>query len=167
MTDTGNGNVGHHPSHKLNALTPALVKRHSIEQGWHFGLEFRARWSDLDGYSHVSHRTHFVWYEEVRNLYFAEAGHPLVDADVPGPVIVEVGGTYQRPLEFGDEVVVTGRTVWMGRTSLRMDYAVWRHGLVARAHAVCVWMRNSDQERIQLPNGLREYLVKIDRTVDR
>lgn len=138
----------------MNELTPALIAEHQIEAGWHFGLTAQARWSDLDGFSHVSHRTHLVWFEEARNAYLAALGFPLVSADVPGPVIRELACSYERSLGFGDGVVVTARTAWFGRTSFGMDYAVWRQGLVARGNAICIWFHNRAASKVPLPLAL-------------
>lgn len=140
----------------MNELTPALLSEHRIETGWHFGLTAQARWSDLDGFSHVSHRTHLVWFEEARNAYLAALGFPLVSADIPGPVVKEVFCSYERSLGFGDRVVVTARTAWFGTTSFKMDYAIWRQGLVARGSAICIWFHNRTASKVVLPLALRD-----------
>lgn len=137
-----------------NALTPALRSEHRIEPDWQFGLMAQVRWSDLDGFSHVSHRTHLVWFEETRNAYLAALGFPLVSADIPVPVVKEVSCSYERSLGFGDRVVVTARTAWFGTTSFKMDYAVWRQGLVARGSAVCIWFHNRASSKVPLPPPL-------------
>lgn len=137
-----------------NALTATLRAEHRIEPDWQFGLTAQARWSDLDGFSHVSHRTHLVWFEEARNAYLAALGFPLVSADIPGPVVKEVSCAYERSLGFGDCVVVTARTAWFGTTSFKMDYAVWRQGLVARGSAICIWFHNRASSKVPLPSAL-------------
>lgn len=140
----------------MNELTPALMSEHGIQNGWQFGLTTRARWSDLDGFSHVSHRAHLGWFEEARNGYLAALGFPLVSADVAGPVVKEIACSYERSLGYGDCVVVTARTSWFGRTSFGMDYSIWKHGLVARGGAVCVWFHNRTGSKVPLPPALRE-----------
>ncbi|UST52471.1 acyl-CoA thioesterase (plasmid) [Comamonadaceae bacterium OTU4NAUVB1] len=140
----------------MNELTPSLISQHRIEPGWRFGLTARARWSDLDGFSHVSHRAHFVWFEEARNAYLAELGFALVSAYVPGPVVKEVVCSYERGLAFDDAVAITARTEWFGRTSFGMDYAIWCQGLVARGSAVCVWFHNRSASKVVLPLSLCE-----------
>lgn len=138
----------------MNELTPSLRSEHQIDPGWRFGLTAQARWSDLDGFSHVSHRAHLVWFEEARNAYLAELGFALVSADVPGPVVKEVACSYERSLGFGDRIAVTARTAWFGKTSFGMDYAIWRQGLVARGSAVCIWFLNSSALKVPLPSEL-------------
>jgi acyl-CoA thioester hydrolase len=138
----------------MNELTPSLLSQHRIEPGWRFGLTAQARWSDLDGFSHVSHRAHFVWFEEARNEYLAELGFALVSADVPGPVVKEVACSYERSLGFGDCLVVTARIAWFRKTSFGMDYAIWCQGLVARGSAICVWFHNRSASKVPLPPAL-------------
>ena len=140
----------------MNELTPVLMSEQAIEPGWQFGMVIRTRWSDLDGFSHVSHRAHLVWFEEARNTYLAALGFPLVSADMPGPVVKEIACTYERSLGFGDCVVVTARTCWFGRTSFGMDYSIWNNGLVARGGAVCVWFHNRTGTKVSLPPALCE-----------
>lgn len=132
------------------------MSEQGIEHGWQFGMVTRARWCDLDGFSHVSHRAHLVWFEEARNAYLASLGFPLVSAEVPGPVVKEIACSYERSLCFGDSVVVTARTSWFGRTSFGMDYSIWKKGLVARGSAICVWYHNRPGLKVALPPALCE-----------
>nr|WP_315396919.1 thioesterase family protein [uncultured Duganella sp.] len=143
----------------MTILEPAIIAEHKIEPGWRYGLQFLPRWSDLDGYGHVSHRAHFVWFEEVRNGYLAQMGFPIANAEVPGPVIKETTCNYERVLALGEHVVVTGRTKWFGTTSFLMEYAIWNRGLVARGQAVIVWVLNSTGSKIPLPAPLCQGLI--------
>ncbi|WP_020203732.1 thioesterase family protein [Cupriavidus sp. WS] len=155
------------PALASNAVSDALRARFGVEGAWSFGITFRARWSETDAYQHVSNRTHFVWFEETRNRYLEAAGYPLTGPDTPGPVIRETTCTYEQPISLGDEVLVTCRTAWVGRTSLRMDYAVWHGGLAATAHTIVVWYRNTTRERLPVPPALIAYMEKLDGTTRR
>ena len=90
------------------------------------------RWSECDPLGHANHRAYFEWFEEARNRYLEAAGLPALSASTPGPVMAETGIRYLQPLAYGDEVLVTARTVRLGRTSFEMEYAVWREGLRAQ-----------------------------------
>lgn len=144
----------------MNELTPSLSAEHRIEPGWRFGLTARVRWSDLDGFSHVSHRAHFIWFEDVRNAYLAELGFALVSADVPGPVVREVACSYERSLALDEAVVITARTEWFGRTSFATNYAIWSRGLVARGSAICVWFHNRASSKTPLPVALCDGMTR-------
>ncbi|MFA5662607.1 acyl-CoA thioesterase [Castellaniella sp.] len=140
-------------------LTPDLASIYGVEANWNYGLEAHVRWSDLDGFGHVNHRAHFLWFEDVRNAYLENLGFPLAGPMVPGPVVKETHCTYQRPLGFNTAILVTARTTWFGRSSFHMNYAIWHEGLVARGSAILVWLRNSDSTKVTLPDGLRAGMV--------
>ncbi len=80
----------------------------------------------------------------------------------PGPVIAETGIRYLHPLAYGDEVLVTARTVRLGRTSFEMEYAVWRRGLCAQGRAVLILMVNATGEKTPLPAALRRAMLARD-----
>jgi acyl-CoA thioester hydrolase len=150
----------------MDIVSAADLSKYAVEPGWSFGLPFVTRWSEVDPFGHASHRTHLVWCEEVRNAYFASLGHPIVGPDAAGPVLKEVGFTYEQPLAVGDEVLVTGRVAWVRRTSLQMEYAVWGRALAGRGHATCIWIVNATGERLRVPDALRCQMVERDSAKD-
>ncbi|MDO9436689.1 acyl-CoA thioesterase [Hydrogenophaga sp.] len=152
---------------QTNELTPALRERHQVGANWQFGRRFNVRWSEVDSFSHANHAAYFGWIEETRNLYLADAGYPLKDTSVPGPILREVGCVYERSLSLQADVLVTARTAWMGRTSFRMDYAVWSEGLIANAFAICIWMLSSDASKRPIPQDLRTYMQTLDGAIER
>lgn len=150
-----------------NELSAELRERHQIGADWKFGRRFNVRWSEVDSFSHANHTSHFGWIEETRNLYLADAGYPLRDKSVPGPIVREVGCIYERSLLLEDDVFVTARTEWLGRTSFRMNYAVWSEGLIANAFAICIWMLSSDASKRSIPQDLRSYMQALDGAIER
>lgn len=150
----------------MNEPLAAQLAKFHVEPGWWFGLSFVTRWSEVDPFGHASHRTHLVWCEEVRNAYFAELGHPIVSPAAAGPVLRELGFSYERPLGVGDAAFVTGRVSSVRRTSFRMEYAVWSRGLMGRGHATCIWIVNATGERLRVPDSLRRQMVERDGAKD-
>ncbi|MFM0653494.1 acyl-CoA thioesterase [Paraburkholderia sediminicola] len=150
----------------MSTLSPDLVRIHDIEPGWRFGSDFDVRWSEIDGFGHVSHRAHLTWCEEARNAYFEALGQLPFHAERPGPVLKEVGFTYEKSLCAGREVVVTARVAWLRNTSFRMEFAAWSDGLVGRGHAICVWFRNSTNALVTLPDELRIAMIQTDHAQD-
>ena len=136
--------------------------RFEVEPGWAFAVRHRVRWSECDPFGHASHRAYFEWFEEARNRYLETAGLPALSAATPGPVMAETAISYRRPLAYGDEVLVTARTVRLGRTSFTMEYAVWRHGLCALGHAVLILVVNATGEKTPLPAALRRAMLFRD-----
>jgi acyl-CoA thioester hydrolase len=150
----------------MNTLDTDLAELHGIESDWRFGLPFDVRWSELDAFSHVSHRSYFTWCEEARNAYFTSLGEPAFSVERAGPVLKEVGFTYERSLNQGSHVVVTARVAWMRNTSFRMEFAAWSRGLVGRGHAICIWVRNSTSELVTVPDDLRVRIAQRDAPQD-
>lgn len=135
--------------------------RWGVAAGWSFAFCQRVRWSECDGFGHASHRAYFEWFEEARNRYLESVGVRLA-MDSPGPVMAECGIRYRRPLAYGDEVLVTARTVRLGNTSFTMEYAAWRDGLVAEGQAVLILMINATGEKVPIPDKLRRRILARD-----
>jgi acyl-CoA thioester hydrolase len=140
----------------------AEFARFGVEPGWHFAIRHRVRWSECDPFGHANHRAYFEWFEEARNRYLESAGLPALSAATPGPVMAETGMRYHRPLVYGDEVLVTARTVRLGHTSFEMEYAVWCRGLCALGRAVLILVVNATGEKTPLPEPLRSAMLARD-----
>jgi acyl-CoA thioester hydrolase len=140
----------------------AEFARFGVEPGWRFAIRHRVRWSECDPFGHANHRAHFEWFEEARNRYLETAGLPELSAGTPGPVMAETGIRYHRPLAYGDEVLVTARTVRLGHTSFEMEYAVWREGLCAQGRAVLILVVNATGQKTPLPAPLRRAMLMRD-----
>ena len=136
--------------------------RFGVEPGWSFAIPHRVRWSECDPFGHANHRAYFEWFEEARNRYLEAVGLAPLSPDTPGPVIAETGIRYHRPLVYADEILVTARTVRLGRTSFEMEYAVWRDGLCALGRAVLILVVNATGEKTPLPPELRERILARD-----
>lgn len=136
--------------------------RFGVGTGWSFAIRQRVRWSECDPFGHANHRAYFEWFEEARNRYLEAAGLPALSAATPGPVIAETGVRYHRPLAYGDEILISARTVRLGRTSFEMEYAVWRDGLCALGRAVLILVVNATGEKTPLPLALRRAMLARD-----
>jgi acyl-CoA thioester hydrolase len=130
-----------------------------IQTGWSFALQHRVRWSECDPFGHANHRAYFEWFEEARNRYLEAVGLPALSPSTPGPVIAETSIRYHRPLVYADEILVSARTVRLGRTSFDMEYAVWRNGLCALGRAVLILVINTTGEKMPLPFEMRERIL--------
>lgn len=151
----------------MGDATTAEYTRFGIEPGWSFAIRHRVRWSECDPFGHANHRAYFEWFEEARNRYLEVVGLEPLSSATPGPVIAETGIRYYRPLAYADEILVSARTVRLGRTSFDMEYAVWRDGLCALGRAVLILMVNSTGEKVPLPPSLRDRLLARDAALDR
>ena len=133
-----------------------------MEPSWSFGIRHRVRWSEVDAFGHVNHAAYLEWFEEARNHYLEAAGLPPLSATTPGPVLIRLEAQYRKPLAYPDEVLVTARTTALRRTSVTMEYAVWRDGLVATCLAVFVLMVAATGERTPIPPAVRAAMLARD-----
>lgn len=143
-------------------LDGALRAAFGVEPGWRLGVRHRVRWSEVDAFGHVNHAAYLEWFEEARNRYLEAVGLPPISYATPGAVLAHVEVDYRRPLAYPDEILVTARTRAVRRTSLTMEYAVWRDGLVASCTARFVLIVNATGERVPVPPEMRRRLVEWD-----
>lgn len=146
----------------MNDLNEDTRAHYGVELGWWFAKAFETRWSDLDPFGHVNNGTYLMWCEEARNAYFAALGVSSFTADTPGPVLKDVGFTYDRSLDYGEKILVTARVAWVKNTSFRMEFAVWNGDRVGHGHALCVWIVNATGERVRVSEHLRGRMAEVD-----
>jgi len=141
--------------------TAEELLRFGIPSPWWFAIRHRIRWSECDPFRHANHRAYLEWFEEARNRYLERMGLPPLSADTPGPVMAEAHIRFHRPLTYGDEILVAARTVRLGRTSLEMEYAVWKERLAAEGKAVLILILvvNATGEKTPLPPALRANIL--------
>lgn len=144
------------------ALDDATRTAFGVDPGWALAIRHRVRWSEVDPFGHANHAAYLEWFEEARNRYLEAVGLPSLSATTPGPVLMRLEVEYLTPLRYGDETLVTARTVAVRRTSLRMQYAVWRRGLAARCTAVFVLVVNATGERVAIPPDVRAAILACD-----
>jgi len=143
-------------------VSVAQYTLHGVEPGWSFAIRHRVRWSECDPFGHANHRAYFEWFEEARNRYLEAVGLAPLSPNLPGPVIAETSIRYHRPLAYADEILVSARTVRLGRTSFEMEYAIWRDGLCAIGRAVLILVINATGEKTPLSHELRECILARD-----
>ena len=133
-----------------------------VEPEWSFAIRHRVRWSECDPFGHANHRAYFEWFEEARNRYLEAVGLAALSPNLPGPVIAETSIRYHRPLAYADEILVSARTIRLGRTSFEMEYAIWRDGLYALGRAVLILVINATGEKTPLSRELRGSILARD-----
>lgn len=157
--------------------TAEELARFGISAPWWFAIRHRIRWSECDPFGHANHRAYLEWFEEARNRYLEGLGLPTLSAATPGPVIAEAHIRFHRPLSYAEEILVTARTLRLGRTSFEMEYAAWREaprdaalrgnpgrdGLAAIGTAVLILLVNATGEKALIPATLRASILARER----
>ena len=87
---------------------------------------FRVEYGQTDGQGRVYYANYLAFFDRGRVAYWVQAG--LSDEEIRGlehdTVIAEVCCTYRAPASFYDVVSVHTRIAHIGRSSLRMEFAI-------------------------------------------
>jgi acyl-CoA thioester hydrolase len=104
---------------------------------------FRVEYGETDGQGRVFYANYLPYFDRGRVAYWARAG--LSEEEIRrvehDTVIAEVHCTYRAPASFYDVVSVHTRVARIGRSSLRMDFAVVNEStatLMAEGYATLV-----------------------------
>jgi acyl-CoA thioester hydrolase len=104
---------------------------------------FRVAYGETDGQGRVYYANYLSFFDRGRLAYWERAG--LSEAEIRGieqdTVIAEVGCTYRAPASFYDRVSVYTRIAHIGRSSLRMEFAITNESgqtLMAEGYATLV-----------------------------
>ncbi len=133
--------------------------------GYSLTLELPVLWGDMDALRHVNNARYFTWFEAARIAYFDHLLAPLTGSSTPaglgdvGPILASTSCDYLRPVTYPGKVVVGVKVIEIGRSSLRMEYAVALAGApdepCARGTSVVVLVRYATLEKVRVPDEVR------------
>ncbi len=85
---------------------------------------FRVPFCDIDMMQHVNNAAYVVWAETARCVYFDEVlGGGLNGRE--GIILAKLEITYERPLEYRDNVAVASRVTRIGTKSFALLCEIW------------------------------------------
>ena len=132
------------------------------------------RFRDVDAFGHVNNAVFLSYVEQARIRYLAEAlGRPITLTDVAElPLILaHLAIDYRAPIFFGQQVEVTTRVDWIGRTSFAMAHRLTAGDdghLVADVSSVLVSYDYSAARPMPVPDDWRQRLETAEgRSLDR
>jgi acyl-CoA thioester hydrolase len=112
------------------------------------------RWADNDVYGHVNNVT--------QNL--VERGALDVTRSSEIGVVVETMCRFFKPVAFPDALEVGLRVARLGRSSIRYEIGIFRHGdheAAAAGHFVHVYVRRSDFQVVPVPDPVRRAVEEL------
>jgi acyl-CoA thioester hydrolase len=120
------------------------------------------QWGDMDALGHVNNARYFTWFESARIALLSRAG---VVADRPremGPILATTTCDFVRPLTYPGDVVVGAGVAKLGRTSIAMEYGVWRADqpdtMCAHGSSVVVLVNYGSMAKVEVPPSVRAAL---------
>ncbi len=97
-----------------------------LSDGYPASATFRVDYADTDGQGRVFYPNYFRFFDRGRFAYWVQLG--LTEEEVKriehDTVMVEVHCTYRAPASFYDAVSVWTRVSRVGRSSMRMEFAI-------------------------------------------
>jgi acyl-CoA thioester hydrolase len=119
------------------------VTKEPAWQDYPASTSFRVEYGETDGQGRVFYANYLLFFDRGRVAYWERAG--LSQDEIrhieQGTVIAEVHCTYRAPASFYDVVSVHTRVARVGRSSLRMEFAVINDStgvFMAEGHATLV-----------------------------
>lgn len=118
--------------------------------------EITVEWGNCDPLGIIFYPTYFHWIDASSQALFREVGHDMRSLretfGLAGPVIVDVGAAFRRPVTFGDTVRAEA---WVGEwrsKTFRVDHRFLKDGeLVCTGHEVRAWAMTDETS----PSGFK------------
>lgn len=134
---------------------------------FHFRMELRMRWSDMDEMRHVNNAVFLTYLEDARGRYLYEACK--WDWTRDGIILANVNLDYLKPLYFTDMAFVYARISKIGTKSFEMEYIIARESenvreLVARAKTIQVMFDYRTKSSVEVPDAIRDRLNEFENT---
>lgn len=106
--------------------------------------DITVEWGNCDPLGIIFYPTYFHWIDASSQALFREVGHDMrslrKEFGLAGPVIVDTGAQFRRPVSFGD---VVRAQAWIGEwrsKTFRIDHRFSKDGeLVCAGHELRAW----------------------------
>lgn len=129
----------------------------------HF-LAIPTRWMDNDTYGHVNNVVYYSYFDTVINEYLIRAGGlDIHDGSIIG-LAIETFCQFHASLSFPDVVDAGLRVAKLGRSSVRYEIGLFRHGddaPAATGHFVHVFVERTSQRPTAMPERVRAALAAV------
>jgi acyl-CoA thioester hydrolase len=125
-------------------------------------VTFPVHWGEMDALGHVNNTRFFVWFESARVELLTRVDLMADRKRGFGPILASTTCDFARPVVHPATVVTGVRVATVGRTSITMDYAVWREDApgepCARGRSVLVLVDYATMQKVEVTPELRARL---------
>jgi acyl-CoA thioester hydrolase len=130
-------------------------------------LDWPVQWGDQDLFGHVNNIVYFRWFESSRVAYLNHLGQSKMHEEREiGPILAHVDCNFRRQLEFPDTVRIGSRVERMGRTSFKIQHALWSTTkamqLAADGSSTVVIFDYRAQKPIPVPEEIRKLIEELE-----
>jgi acyl-CoA thioester hydrolase len=136
-------------------------------EGYPALARFRVEYGETDGQGQVFYANYLVFFDRGRLAYWVRAGmsEPEIRRLEHETVIAEVHCTYRAPAGFYEVVAVHTRVARIGRSSLRMEFAVVNEStdvLMAEGYATLVNVDLAANRSVPFADELKARLCALE-----
>ena len=122
------------------------------------------RWGDMDAYGHVNNVTYMRYLEEARVQMLTSMGEGDIASSPAAPVVITVGCTYLRPLNYPDTLRIECGVSDPGRSSFMIHYRIHSEalaGVSTEGYSKIVWMDKASGKSVPLPDSVRAWVEQV------
>ncbi|NNE38609.1 MAG: acyl-CoA thioesterase [Gammaproteobacteria bacterium] len=102
----------------------------SFTQNYHFILQEKVQWGDMDAFGHVNNTVYFRYFERVRFAMFEEYGLlEEVNTTGIGPVLASTQCRFKMPLEYPDTIYLGTSISGLEHDRFLMHYGIFSEQL--------------------------------------
>lgn len=122
---------------------------------FNYEKEMDVRFRDLDSMGHLNNAVYATYLEQARVEYIEDVvEQPLMEI---GAVVADLHLDFERPIDWGDEVVVAVRVDELGTSSIPMEYEIRVDGeIAATGETLMVTFDPEAGEPRPIPDAWRE-----------
>lgn len=148
----------------LTPLGPDAQLALGLEAAQPMAIADVVRHTEIDSLNHVNNRAYLDWAERLRVAYFDHLVWPVLgDVARPRTVVHSMTVRFLEETLPGAEYVATARIAAFRNSSYTMDQQIWSGGsLRARIEVVMVLLAPEGPGRVNIPDALRDVLIKRD-----
>ncbi len=141
---------------------PAVTVQDTPERRLAYSCTLPVRWGDMDAYGHVNNAMYLRYLEEARVQMFMQMGTGSIAGSQQAPVVVTVGCTFLKPVNYPDEIRIDCYVGTPGRSSFMTYYSLYAASapeqLTSEGYAKVVWMDHGTGKSVPLPDHVLRYL---------
>jgi acyl-CoA thioester hydrolase len=127
-------------------------------------LQLRLDWSEMDTFGHINNVMFFKYIQASRVNFWEHIG--LMNRyfkEKIGPILASTGCQFTKPLFYPDTITVEVRIEFIKTTSIGMHHRILngKNELAAEAHDVIVLFNFDKNEKVHIPEELRDIMNKL------
>jgi acyl-CoA thioester hydrolase len=134
---------------------------------YNFTHPIEIRYGDLDPQGHLNNARYLTYFEQARIHYFIHLGlfeRKTSFLDI-GVILADVHLSFQAPVQFGDEILVTVKTIRLGNKSMTMRQSLLDRATgkeVCTGEVILVAYDYHVAKTVPIPDKWREILTQFE-----